>query len=349
MGIIYIIKNRINDKVYVGQTTQSLQERYNKHLSDAKYKNTHLYRAMRKYGADNFYCEVLEDNLSIEQLDQQETYWIKFYDSYKNGYNSTLGGQKTHYGYDRKLILSLWQQGYFQTEIAEIIGCSTRIIHDTLRQNGVEAKNCYERVKQRYKKFTPKEALELWNQGLSVNQIHTIYGSKQSLIKEDLINAGVTLEEINNRHKENQQQSGMKNLPKNLTTKVYQFDLEGKLIKQYDSISEAVKATQINSANISHCCSGDIITAGGYVWLYNNNQSDVNERIKKKKDSFSKIKKQVFQYSKDNKFVASYDSIAEAAKAVGLKSQSSISGILDNPNRCSKGYHWYTHKIDEEI
>ena len=94
MGFIYIIKNKINDKVYIGQTTNTVQYRFNQHLMNAnfEYKTGHLYNAMRKYGKENFYVETIEE-ISNELLDEREIYWIAYYDSFQNGYNSTIGGE----------------------------------------------------------------------------------------------------------------------------------------------------------------------------------------------------------------------------------------------------------------
>ena len=49
---------------------------------------------MRKYGIENFTFSVIEE-CSQEQLNEREIYWIEYYDTYKNGYNSTLGGYNT--------------------------------------------------------------------------------------------------------------------------------------------------------------------------------------------------------------------------------------------------------------
>ena len=77
MGSIYIIKNNINDKVYIGQITLNAEERFKQHLKDSSCCNTHLYKAMRKYGKEHFYYEIIEDNLSYEELLIREKYWIQ--------------------------------------------------------------------------------------------------------------------------------------------------------------------------------------------------------------------------------------------------------------------------------
>jgi len=66
----------------------------------SRIEDSKFYRAMRKYGEENFYIELLE-TVAIESLNDREKYWIKQYDSYYNGYNSTFGGDGTiKYDYD---------------------------------------------------------------------------------------------------------------------------------------------------------------------------------------------------------------------------------------------------------
>ena len=60
-GEVYIIKNNINDKVYIGQTIQGYKNRFYSHKHESKSIDRPLYRAFKKYGFDNFYIELLED------------------------------------------------------------------------------------------------------------------------------------------------------------------------------------------------------------------------------------------------------------------------------------------------
>lgn len=98
MGLIYIIKNHCNNKVYVGQTTTSMKQRWNHHITSAKNNfepSMVLYKAMRKYGVANFYVELLEDNIvGTGSLNEREKYWINYYGSLvPNGYNVREGGE----------------------------------------------------------------------------------------------------------------------------------------------------------------------------------------------------------------------------------------------------------------
>lgn len=90
---IYIYKNKINNKIYIGQTKDNLIERAGLH--GQKYKGCrHFYRAIQKYGWENFIGEILEDNLTCQQANIREKYWIKFFDATNKdkGYNLTSGG-----------------------------------------------------------------------------------------------------------------------------------------------------------------------------------------------------------------------------------------------------------------
>jgi group I intron endonuclease len=89
-GYIYCITNNINNKVYIGQTRQTVRRRFMCHIWEAErvddLSDTKLNRAILKYGRDNFNVE------EIHKCTIEEIYYIQKYDSYRNGYNSTLGG-----------------------------------------------------------------------------------------------------------------------------------------------------------------------------------------------------------------------------------------------------------------
>lgn len=91
--IIYKITNKINGKVYIGQTIHSLETRWKKHLRCAKNGvNTHLYQAIRKYGEENFVPEIICEAKTKSELNILETYYIQEYDSIHLGYNMVDGG-----------------------------------------------------------------------------------------------------------------------------------------------------------------------------------------------------------------------------------------------------------------
>jgi len=89
MGKIYLITNTINNKVYVGQTKLTLEQRFKEHQQPSK--KTAVSYAIQKYGKENFTIELLEE-CNIINLDEKETFYIKKYKSYEQGYNNTIGG-----------------------------------------------------------------------------------------------------------------------------------------------------------------------------------------------------------------------------------------------------------------
>lgn len=94
-GKIYKYTNLLNNKVYVGQTIQSLEDRDKKHLQQLK-DNTYFHRALKKYGRNNFSLELIEDNIPYEKLNDKEKYYIDLFDAFYTtgkGYNLTEGGQ----------------------------------------------------------------------------------------------------------------------------------------------------------------------------------------------------------------------------------------------------------------
>ena len=88
---IYKITNIQNNKVYIGQTIRPIKDRFHRHLNDAinNILDTHFARAIRKYGKDSFIIEEIDQAKNQIELNQKEQYWIRYYDSVKNGYNET--------------------------------------------------------------------------------------------------------------------------------------------------------------------------------------------------------------------------------------------------------------------
>ena len=87
--IIYKITNKLNNKCYIGQTSETLEKRVKRHFGyQCKENDTKFYRAIRKYGKDNFCFEQIDESDNQDELDEKEVYWIHFYDSVNNGYNS---------------------------------------------------------------------------------------------------------------------------------------------------------------------------------------------------------------------------------------------------------------------
>lgn len=91
-GIIYKAENLITGKVYIGQTIQKLETRIKAHYSDSKRYDYKFSKALRKYKKEDWSWKILEKELPLQLLDEKEIYYISQYNSFKIGYNSTVGG-----------------------------------------------------------------------------------------------------------------------------------------------------------------------------------------------------------------------------------------------------------------
>lgn len=93
-GIIYRMFNIITGMSYVGQTRRTFYQRYRGRWWD-RADNSYIRRAVRKYGSEAFYVEILETGLAQAQLDEREVHWIEHFRSVApGGYNLHTGGKQ---------------------------------------------------------------------------------------------------------------------------------------------------------------------------------------------------------------------------------------------------------------
>lgn len=141
MGLIYKITNVLNGKSYIGKTSRSFEVRKGEHLRSYlnENKTSVLYRAMRKYGIENFQFDIIEDNIPNELLSQKEQDYIKIFNSYYQGYNMTFGGEGESSA-DREEIINLHLSGLNLKEISQITEHTTKTVSTILRDEGYQIK-----------------------------------------------------------------------------------------------------------------------------------------------------------------------------------------------------------------
>ena len=141
-GFIYKITNKINGKSYIGQTIQNVKERFYQHCAtkcSQAVLNMVIHKAITKYGKSNFTIEVIEE-VESANLNDRERYWIRYYDSYNNGYNSTEGGQdgiKLFKNLDTESIVREYKSGKSLREIGRLFNVDKQTINDLLVRNNI--------------------------------------------------------------------------------------------------------------------------------------------------------------------------------------------------------------------
>ena len=149
MVYIYKIINLINNKLYIGKTSNSIEERWKEHISDSKKERCEkrpLYDAFNKYGIENFQIEEIEQVENDEIACQKEIYWIDKLRTYIgfndcNGYNATLGGDSKRYYNYKELAQAYLDLGTVKAA-AEQFNCDLETIRKACKENNIEIKSC---------------------------------------------------------------------------------------------------------------------------------------------------------------------------------------------------------------
>lgn len=93
--LIYKHTSKTTGLSYIGLTKFTLEQRLNEHIKESLNNSENLFhKAIREFGIEDFESIILEDGISdLSILKEREIYWIEYYNTYKNGYNMTKGGQ----------------------------------------------------------------------------------------------------------------------------------------------------------------------------------------------------------------------------------------------------------------
>lgn len=147
MGYIYIIKNSINNKVYIGQTRYTIENRLRQHKYMSRYRNSKLYNNMRLLGEDNFYIELL-DTVDNDDLTKTELKYIGEFNSIIDGYNTNvpIGTRYIHTNLDKELdnMIDDFINGDDAFNIATKYGISHYTLYEIMKLNGItRTKNTY--------------------------------------------------------------------------------------------------------------------------------------------------------------------------------------------------------------
>lgn len=188
-GFIYKITNKVNGRLYIGQTIQSVKERFYQHCANKcsrESSNMAIHRAIKKYGKSNFTLEVIEETDSL-RLNDSEKYWIKYYNSFNDGYNSTAGGQggsKPFKVLDTDSIIKEYISGKSLRSIGVMFSVDKGTIKGLLTRHNIKL-----RTTRTYKlsQIDREKIINDFTSGLSRKEIMSRYGISKSYLSQ-LIN-----------------------------------------------------------------------------------------------------------------------------------------------------------------
>lgn len=206
-GIIYKITNKVNGKSYIGQTRYTIEFRWKQHQH--KNDNTYFHNAIHKYGIENFSIEILE-KCNIEDLNSREIFYIAKYDTFKNGYNLTIGGDG-----NRKLLLDdsyseikeLYLSGFSSNKIATLYKVDKASIVKILKSLDVKIRS--NKLNINHQEFL--ELVQDYQSGYSLRELSKRYDCSPTGLKEYLIRKGVNLRDRYNILEDDESQEKMIN------------------------------------------------------------------------------------------------------------------------------------------
>ena len=251
---IYMIKNLKNGKVYIGQSVD-VRSRWYAHKNDLRkksHKNIKLQNAWNKYGEENFSFEVIL-TCPKEELNYNEKYYVTKYNSYKEGYNMTLGGN---------------DNTSYPKEFGEKIS-HTRNNFSKEKKEEIRKKNLAVHMEECipiYQLDLDGKVLKLWQSTrfaaytLGINQscIQSCLNLKRRTYKNSIWIREKDFEsfDINNYRKCGTQ-----------PRRVKQINNDGEVVKIWESANSASKEG-FDSSAIIKCCKGVYNTHKGYKWEY---------------------------------------------------------------------------------
>ena len=252
-GYIYKVTNTVNGKIYIGQTIRSVRKRWADHTCNSMSGNYHFQNAIKKHGKSSFDIITIEtvfenDEISLKcKLDELEKYYIKLFDTFKNGYNQTFGGGGTigrAMSEANRKIISEYATG--------------RILSEEHKHNISVSLRNRDPNKERKKRDISSYAKPWLGKNMS-DEIR----EKMSKSAKGKSKTGWALESLLMGNAKRRK-------------KISSYDSSGNFVKMYESITEACKDLHLQSATISKYLKGDLKRAGGLQWkLENKNDIDM--------------------------------------------------------------------------
>ena len=370
---IYMHTNIITGKQYIGLTSKGIEKRWKSHIAFAKKHNKYYFhRAINKYGIDSWKHEILEDNIkNIEDANMLEKFYINKYDTFNNGYNSTIGGDGTtgnrsvtektiRYKESRKTMVKFIHKDYGMEELC---------IDDMSKKYNISKSNLCSVSKGNRKNVS---GWYLYNQ----ESLSDIENKKEDYFSSKLITVynEITLATVTGNSKEVSKLTGLKYsnlkriyegeisstlgyrlLDESKIKVVSQYDCNDKIVAIYNSPKTATNIISAKSSSgIVSCLNNSQEYCYGFKWKYEYiNSYEIFKMFNGKgfvsfgnniPDKDMSQKKKIIQFSLSGEFIKEYDSIIEAERSNLI---TGIMHVLNGKHFHAGGYIWkYSEPAD---
>jgi group I intron endonuclease len=349
---VYMHINKINSKKYIGITKQKPEKRwsYGNHYKSSP----HFYSSIKKYGWDNFEHLILFEKLSEIEAKNKEIELIAEYNTTNNkyGYNCTKGGDGIS-GYkcseEQRKKMSERQKGYKASEETKE---KMRIIM-TGREFTDEWKNKISESHIGDKNPSAKPVVQLNGNYELIKEFSCGRYAEQELGINVVNISQVCLGKAKSAggyifmFKDNYEEQKENLIDKYVEIKPYkrriiQLSLDNEYINTFNSAYEAGKILKIDDGSINNVCKGKkrYKTAGGYVFMYEDEYEEQKDNLK---DVFIKTiphKRAVVQLSLDNKIICNYNTIREASKLLNIDHSSITAVCKGKKQKTAGGFKW---------
>lgn len=331
---IYKYTNKINQKVYIGQTRQSIQHRAMGKGWGYK-KCPHFFSAIKKYGWDNFECEILYENLSREDADRLEKEYILYFKNLNICYNIDNGGKSKGV---RQISLKRRKQ-----------------ISNSMKGKNTGSKNgMYQKTVVNKNVYVFNDQQQLINTICSIKKCSKILSIHPSNLSNLLIK--YVLKIGNYFYSSSKTIEKPIKIYKTLAVGVSQYDLNGNLIKHYNNTIEVTKNGLVND-NLLRTHRNNPWIYKDYIWVFDDlgitdkqiiiNCAKPTEQKYKPRIKDSNLKNTIiYQYDLFGNFIKQYDCFTDAIKEIGVTYNSLKR--LHHGSWVANDFIWATSHIDKK-
>jgi group I intron endonuclease len=261
--IIYRIKNKINNKVYIGQTSRSIEQRFTEHCNN-NISQSAIANAINKYGRENFEIEMLAKADSQEALDELEIFYINTNSSLTpDGYNLKTGGlEGSRYSDESREKMSLARIGTTLSEETKQKMSDTHLKR-WKTDDGTLAKKRSKDVKNAWNSADYREKIEKAKTEYWQNPNNRENASKKAIELMTEEQKAFISKRVKESNSKPEIKAKLENLYKNQQRPVLRSD--GVV---FDSVSLAAAASNTRGSSIIKQIKGRYKTAGNFTFSY---------------------------------------------------------------------------------